>query len=431
LPEGAAVACTGVVKRYRTASGAVEALDGVDAAFAPASLGALVGPSGCGKSTLLRLLGGLDGPDGGSIAVGAVEVESLRGRALRRYRREVVTYVAQRAASNLVPHLTVREHLLPGTDTALLDRLGIGDRLDRRAGRLSGGEQARAALGLALLRDTPLLLVDEPTAELDRDAAAHVLEALAGAAAAGRTVIVATHDPELVAAADAAVHLEGVEPAARHGGSPRAPGAPVLRVDGLAKAYGATRAVDGASLDLAAGELGVLLGRSGSGKSTLLMMLGGWLPADAGRVEIAGVAGGATPGWAAVGYLAQRFGLLPELSVAENVALPFRLAGLPDEGRVELLLDRLGLSALAGRYPAETSVGQQQRVALARALALRPSLLLADEPSSHQDAGFAGRTWDVLLEARDEGTACLVATHDPAAAERADRVWEIADGRLV
>jgi putative ABC transport system ATP-binding protein len=186
--------------------------------------------------------------------------------------------------------------------------------------------------------------------------------------------------------------------------------------------------VDGASLELYPGELCVLLGRSGSGKSTLLMAAGGWVAPDAGTIAVPGGRRGAAPPWRDTSYLAQRFGLLAELSAAENVALPSRLAG--EEGDVRALLASLALEGVASRSPLEASVGQQQRIALARALAIRPRALLADEPTSHQDVGSAELVWRALASACAEGTACLVATHDEAAAERADRLWRIEDGRV-
>jgi ABC-type lipoprotein export system ATPase subunit len=431
------IVCRDVVKRYVSAAGSVEALHAIDGSFPAAGLTALVGPSGSGKSTLLRLLAGLDGADSGTIETGDIDVTALHGRALRAYRRDTVTYAAQRAADNLVPHLTVREHLGSRTDVTLLAELGLEARLDARAAQLSGGEQARAALGIALLRDTPVLLADEPTAELDRAAAAHVLDALLRVAAAGRTVVVATHDADLVARADVTLALGSPGDRQRpydHAVAAAQPGAPHLEVRGLTKSYRGTHAVSDVSFELGTGEVGVLLGRSGSGKSTLLMMLGGWLPPDGGTIVVAGRVQDGAPPWRATSYLAQRFGLLPELSIGENVALPLRLSaqpgGGPDGDGVATLLQRLGLAELADRPPAETSVGQQQRAALARALVQSPTLLLADEPTSHQDAAFAERVWDVLGAARAAGTACLVATHDPAVAARADRVWQIADGRL-
>jgi putative ABC transport system ATP-binding protein len=422
LREPASIDVRGLRKAYTVPGGRVDALHPTDAQIAR-GITALVGPSGSGKSTMLRLIAGLEGADAGTLNVGGTDVTTLSGRALRAYRREVVTYVAQRAAANLVPHLRLRDQLDASEAESMLARVGLETHLAARPSQLSGGEQARAALALAVARATPVLLVDEPTAELDRDAGAHVLELLTDAATRGMTIVVATHDPDVTAAATTVVNLAGAAPeapvpSAHH----RAAVGTGVHPRALTKRYGDTHAVEGVSFDLEPGELGVLLGRSGSGKSTLLMILGGWLQADRGDVGVAGTA------WQQLGYLPQRFGLLPELSVAENVALPVRIAGA--DGTVDALLDRLDLGTLAARLPGETSIGQQQRAALARALALLPAVLLADEPTSHQDGRSAARVWQAIEAARDSGTACLIATHDGAAAAHADRVWELVDGRL-
>ena len=414
-----------VQRTYRSAAGSVEALRAVGGAFAPGCIGALVGPSGSGKSTLLRILGGIDAADAGDITIDGIDVRGLRGASLRRFRRETVTFLAQRAAANLIPQLTLRQQLgADGREHA--GRVGLGHRLDAIASALSGGEQARAALAVGLSRDTPVILLDEPTAELDRHAAALVVSELRVAASAGRTVIVATHDAELVELADARIELTLPTVAVPH--QPHARGArdePVVVLDQVTKRYAAEAVVDGASLDVRAGELAVLLGRSGSGKSTLLMVAGDWLAPDAGTVR--------TPGsrWHETAQLAQRFGLLPELSVMENVGLPLRLRGASDDRRVADVLARLGLAELGDRLPGETSIGQQQRTALARAIVDRPKALLADEPTSHQDSGSAALVWRALDALCAEGTACLVATHDEAASLHADRVWRIEDGQIV
>jgi putative ABC transport system ATP-binding protein len=424
-PDGVAIDCRGVRKTYVTPGGSVEALRPADASFQPARLNAVVGPSGCGKSTLLRLIAALDGADTGFLRVGDVDVTALHGHALRGYRRGVVTYVAQRAAANLVCHLRLRDHFPDARSRSMLEPLGLAGHLDSRPEQLSGGEQARAALAIAVARRTPVLLLDEPTAELDRATAEHVLELLVDVAARGTTVVVATHDADLTSAAGTVLDLADPHsmdaPPPRHASQPSTQGSG-LRVRGLTKRYGDTHAVEQVSFELAPGEIGVILGRSGSGKSTLLMILGGWLRADAGD------RGTRSTRWEDVGYLPQRFGLLPELSVAENVALPSRIAG--EDARVDDLLARLDLTPLASRLPAETSIGQQQRAALARALVRSPAVLLADEPTSHQDGRSADRAWQAIEAARDEGTACLVATHDTAAAARGNGVWEIVDGRL-
>ena len=416
---------TDVQRTYRSTAGSVEALHAVDGVFPPGAIGALVGPSGSGKSTLLRILGGIDAADAGEVVVDGVDVRRLRGAALRRFRRGSVTFLAQRAAANLIPQLTLRDQLGAGGG-AQAERVGLAHRLDAVASALSGGEQARAALAVGLSRGTPVVLLDEPTAELDRHAAALVVAELRAAAAAGRTVVVATHDTELVELADTRLELTLPIAQVTHETHVRdLRDEPVIVLEQLTKSYAGAAVVDGASLDVRAGELAVLLGRSGSGKSTLLMAAGEWLKPDAGTVR--------TPGarWHETAHLAQRFGLLPELSVAENVGLPLRLRSASDDARVADVLVRLGLSDLGDRLPGETSIGQQQRTALARALVDRPKALLADEPTSHQDAGSAALVWTALDAACAEGTACLIATHDEAAALHADRVWRIEDGRIV
>ena len=416
---------TDVQRTYRSTAGSVEALHAVDGAFPPGAIGALVGPSGSGKSTLLRILGGIDAADAGEVVVDGVDVRRLRGAALRRFRRGSVTFLAQRAAANLIPQLTLRDQLGAGGG-AQAERVGLAHRLDAVASALSGGEQARAALAVGLSRGTPVVLLDEPTAELDRHAAALVVAELRTAAAAGRTVVVATHDTELVELADTRLELTLPIVQVTHETHVRdLRDEPVIVLEQLTKSYAGAAVVDGASLDVRTGELAVLLGRSGSGKSTLLMAAGEWLKPDAGTVR--------TPGarWHETAHLAQRFGLLPELSVAENVGLPLRLRSASDDARVADVLVRLGLSDLGDRLPGETSIGQQQRTALARALVDRPKALLADEPTSHQDAGSAALVWTALDAACAEGTACLIATHDEAAALHADRVWRIEDGRIV
>ena len=414
---------TGVQRVYRSAAGSVEALHAVDGVFGSGAIGALVGPSGSGKSTLLRILGGIDAADAGTISVEGVDVRALRWAALRRFRRETVAFLAQRAAANLVPQLTLREQIgANGLDLA--ERVGLSHRVDAVASALSGGEQARAALVVGLSRGTPVVLLDEPTAELDRHAAELVVGELRAAAAEGRTVIVATHDAELVAVADSRLELTLPTVTAPHEPHVRdARDEPVIVLEHVTKRYAGAAVVDDASLAVRTGELAVLLGRSGSGKSTLLMAAGDWLRPDEGTVHLPG------PGWHETAHLAQRFGLMPELSVAENVGLPLRLRGSSHNTRVAEVLAQLGLAELADRLPGETSIGQQQRTALARAIVDRPTALLADEPTSHQDAASAALVWRALDAACADGTACLVATHDEAASTHADRVWRMEDGR--
>ncbi|MDX6453789.1 MAG: putative transport system ATP-binding protein [Gaiellaceae bacterium] len=412
-----------VSKTYTTATGVVDALRAVDAEVPRSGITAVTGVSGSGKSTLLRLLAGHDTPTTGRLLVDGRELDALGNRELRRFRRDAVAYVAQRAADNFFAELTLAEHLPDGAPVEAFDALGLGGRLGSHAAELSGGELARAAFAMALARGVSLIVVDEPTAELDRDSAGAVITALQAANAQGATFVIATHDPEVTAIADHVIDLTqrvdhrpaSLAPRTEHGDEL------VLAADELSKSYGDRRAVSGASIEVRGGQLAVIVGRSGSGKSTLLMLLGGWSELDAGTIE-----GLTSRAWADCAYVPQRFGLVPELTVAENVALPAR--GRAESG--DELLARLALDDLRDRYPAEISIGQQQRVAVARALVLQPRLLLVDEPTSHQDRRSAELVWSALSDAAAGGTACLVATHEPDARLRADVSWEIEGGRV-
>jgi putative ABC transport system ATP-binding protein len=188
-------------------------------------------------------------------------------------------------------------------------------------------------------------------------------------------------------------------------------------------------AVEEADLLLRRGELGVLVGRSGSGKSTLLGMLAGWMRPDEGEVRYATGADPHTLPWHALAIVPQKFGLLMDMSVRENVELPLRLAGRSGDA-VMPLLEELGLDALAARLPTEISIGQQQRVAVARALVVEPAVLLADEPASHQDGGFRETVWRAIAAAAERGSAVLAVTHEPDVAAYATTVWEMHDGRI-
>ena len=208
---------------------------------------------------------------------------------------------------------------------------------------------------------------------------------------------------------------------------------PILAIAGLAKAFGDSPVFAQVDLQLQAGEFVALLGESGVGKSTLLNCIAGLDQADAGQVRLAGadVAALTEPERAALrrqrlGFVFQAFHLLPHLSVAENVALPLLLLGLPDAARVEQMLAAVGLAGSGARPPAQLSGGQLQRVALARALVHKPMLILADEPTGNLDPDTAGRMMDVLLaQVRAEKAACLLVTHSAAAAARADRVLRL------
>jgi putative ABC transport system ATP-binding protein len=203
----------------------------------------------------------------------------------------------------------------------------------------------------------------------------------------------------------------------------------VLQARGLGKRYGELPVFSGISLDLRAGELVALLGESGCGKSTLLNCLAGLDSVEAGEVRLLDQPLSALPEPAqaalrrrALGFVFQAFHVLPQLSVADNVALPLLLLGRPDAARVQQLLDAVGLAGLGERAPRQLSGGQLQRVAIARALVHRPALVLADEPTGNLDPRHAAQVLELLrAQCRQEGAACLLVTHSERAAVSADR----------
>ncbi len=217
----------------------------------------------------------------------------------------------------------------------------------------------------------------------------------------------------------------------------------VVSARGLVKTYGrgraARRVLDGADLDVAAGELVAVMGRSGSGKSTLLHLIGALDRPEAGTIEVAGSRVDGRPEREltelrrrAVGFVFQFFHLIPELTGAENVLLPARLPGAaPDAAeRGRELIARLGLEEAAGRLPHELSGGEQQRLAVARALIHDPPLILADEPTGNLDAEAGAIVLALLRAAADDGRSVLVVSHDEAATGSADRVLHLDGGRL-
>src|SRR5215472_13235395 len=194
-------------------------------------------------------------------------------------------------------------------------------------------------------------------------------------------------------------------------------------------------------LSVAEGELIAVSGRSGSGKTTLLSLAGGLDRPDEGRVyavgeEVSNLSDGALERFRRerVGWVFQASGLHPLLTAAENVSLALRIQERPEaeaQAAAELALAEVGLAARARHRAHELSGGEQQRVALARALVKRPRLLVADEPTGQLDTATARQVLTVVRAAADSGITVLIASHDEALTEVADRVLQIQDGTLV
>jgi putative ABC transport system ATP-binding protein len=216
----------------------------------------------------------------------------------------------------------------------------------------------------------------------------------------------------------------------------------MLTVRNLAKSYRTSEeqlaVLRGVDLTLATGESVALTGESGSGKSTLLHLIAGLDKADAGEIWLDGalVSGLSDSACAAIrrdrlGLVFQQFNLIPSLQVGDNLAFQARIAGRYDAAWQDELIARLGLSALLDRYPEQLSGGQQQRVAIGRALAIKPLVLLADEPTGNLDEATADH---VLALARDlvarTGCGFLMVTHSERLAATLDRQVRLHAGRI-
>jgi lipoprotein-releasing system ATP-binding protein len=227
-----------------------------------------------------------------------------------------------------------------------------------------------------------------------------------------------------------------------------APAPATLRLAGVRKSYGlgtpvATEVLHGIDLVLQQGEFAALIGPSGSGKSTLLNVIGLLDHPDSGQILIEEQP---TQGLVddvrtrlrgrAIGFVFQHHHLLPEFTALENVMMPLLAArGRPDaemRERAAGLLDRVGLTPWRDHMANDISGGQQQRVAIARALAMRPPLVLADEPTGNLDTRSADGVFDLMREINVANrTTFLIVTHDPRLAQRCDRIVELVDGRIV
>jgi putative ABC transport system ATP-binding protein len=216
----------------------------------------------------------------------------------------------------------------------------------------------------------------------------------------------------------------------------------VLSVRNLTKAYSAAgeqvAVLRGVNLSIAAGERVALTGESGSGKSTLLHLIAGLDRPDGGEIDLDGrpIAGLNEAGLAALrrdrlGLVFQQYNLIPSLNVRDNLAFQSRIAGRHDRAWHAELAERLGLAALLDRYPEQLSGGQQQRVAIGRALAVKPLLLLADEPTGNLDEATAD---DVLALTRDlvaqTGCSLLMVTHSIRLAATLDRHVNLSSGLI-
>jgi ABC-type lipoprotein export system ATPase subunit len=490
---GAAIAGEDLFLIYRTGHGDVSALRGLDLTVKAGEHVAVLGPSGAGKSSLLSLCAGFAQPSSGRLRVAGTAIESAGSRRLAALRRDELGIVRQHFRRSLPEELTAQEIVglplrLAGRDdpdraAELLERAGLGDRLDARPPELSGGEQQRVAVCAALVKQPRVVLADEPTGELDGPTSGAVVELLLGLAE-DAAVLLVTHDLAVATRADRIVHVRdgrvsaegeaeqdlvvddqgwlrlprelreqagigrtahasltatGIElrPVAATTqvvATPQreaATGGLDVELRGVAKAFGDRAVLNGLSHRFAAGSLHVVAGPSGSGKTTLLSLLAALDRPDAGTLAAGGepferLDDDAAAAWrrAHVGYLSQQPLLATHLSARENVALALQLKGRTDERD---WLDWVGLAAASTRPAGGLSGGEQRRVGLAQAMAGTPPILLVDEPTAHLDRA-SGRQVVALLTraAHERGATVIASTHDTDLIAAADHVLDLA-----
>lgn len=219
--SGPFIECENLVKIYKVADLEVVALQGLDLVISEGEMMALVGPSGSGKSSLMNILGGLDVPTAGRVHVGDYNLLEMNRQQQVLYRRQAVGFVWQQTARNLLPYLTAQENVeLPMAFNGvgpherreravdLLQRVGLGERLPHRPDRLSGGEQQRVAIAVAMANRPKLLLADEPTGEVDSESAEVIFDTMRTLCKDfGVTIMVVTHDFTVASRVDRVVGM--------------------------------------------------------------------------------------------------------------------------------------------------------------------------------------------------------------------------------
>ncbi len=486
---------------YRYPGQCRPALAGIDLTVDPGDFLVVTGPSGAGKSSLARAINGLiphfhGGRFGGRLTVDGLDV-TAHGTADLSTR---VGFVAQDPETQTVMS-RVEDEIAFGPENRGLERrairlrveealdlLGLSPLRSREIGTLSGGERQRVAIAAAMALRPAVLVLDEPTSQLDPWAAEEVLTVLERLNAdLGTTIVLVEHRLERVLGwADRLVMLDrpgtvaadgpprevvhalavgpplarlarglGWEPTpltvrearrvlAQFGPDPAAlgappareprPGAPLVRLERVSFAYGDRLVLREVSVSFAAGQVTALMGRNGAGKTTLLKQVNGLLRPRSGCVEVLGrdIARVSTSDLARqVGYLPQHPGaMLFNDTVAAEIAFTLRAQGRPGDGAEALV--RLGLETLAQRSPFDLSGGERQRAALAAVLVARPRVLLLDEPTRGMDYERKAGLARLLREEAERGAAIVLATHDvELVAQVADRVLVLAEGEVV
>ena len=408
----------------------------------------VAGPSGGGKSSLLRVFNGLvphfhGGSISGSAAVGGRDIIATSTRDLARHvgfvfqdpELQTVYDVVDREVAFGLENLALPQREMASRIEEALHAAGALHLLGRTVRTLSGGERQRVALASALAMRPQLVLLDEPTSQLDPEGADAVLSALMGMVEGGTHAVVSEHRLEsILPRAQAMLYLERgdvVEVDPKTWSPPRtAP--PMTRRSGIGPeawslvnvcaGFGSHVVLDGVDLAGAAGEVVALSGPNGGGKTTLLRLIAGTLAPLSGVVSRRA---------GRIAYLPQNpAALLHRPTVRSEVTFTIGLAG--ESEPPEVVLEALGLMSVAERYPRDLSSGERQRAALAAVLPGAPSLVLLDEPTRGMDSAARARLVSLVAGLRDGGAAVVLATHDAELRSAvADRTVDVSGGRVL
>jgi energy-coupling factor transport system ATP-binding protein len=407
----------------------------------------VAGPSGGGKSTLLRVLNGLvphfhGGRIEGSAEVSGHDIIATPTRVLagtvgfvfQDPELQAVYDTVEREVAFGLENMGMPSHAMHArVDEALADA-GAGHLANRRIRTLSGGERQRVALASVLAMQPRLVVLDEPTSQLDPAGASLVLSAVTRLAETGRAVVISEHRlARLRRVADQVVVVDGGRVALHQpdawqqpGLAPlaarsSAPGAEAWSLRGVAAGFAGRTVLEGVDLAGRRGEVVALSGPNGGGKTTLLRTIAGTLAPLAGQVE-------RRPG--RIAYLPQNpSALLHRPTVRSEVELTLERSG--EMQGPEQILAALGLTAVAGRYPRDLSTGERQRAALAAVLPGRPDLVLLDEPTRGMDPAARAALMTLVAALRDAGSAVVLATHDTDLRDAlADHVARVGDGTV-
>lgn len=444
------------------------ALRGIDLDLREGEIIFVTGPTGAGKTTLCLAASGILHHEYGGTLGGAV---TIFGKSVRDYRgmAEIGRHlgvVFDDADAQLI-FSTVEEEVASGLENLGLSReemrerlrrvmeaTGIADLADRAPHTLSGGQKQRVAIAATLALGTKILILDEPTAELDTKATRAISALLRRLSEEGAAVLIVEQKlDELAAIADRMLLIEDGtiaqegSPArmtqdsfkkcgARHA-APQSATAPIISVRGLVHRYDGTAALRGVDLEVAPGEIVAVVGENGSGKTTLVKHFNGLLRPTEGSVFVDGLDAAVAP----IADLARHVGLVfqnPDTmlfaeTVEDEVAFGLRniSPGCPEQ-TVGAALREVGLLHRKAAYPRFLSRGERQRLALACVIAMRPKVIVLDEPTTGLDACESARVMEILGRLRQEGRTIVMVSHDMRLVEDyADRIVRMEQGRIV